>query len=78
MQNLLTKLAARPALAIFACSLLLFCSGTWILPLTDRDEPRFAEASREMLQRGDFIGQSLGFGAVVSRQLLHRGNVAIR
>ncbi|HEX3890275.1 MAG TPA: glycosyltransferase family 39 protein [Verrucomicrobiae bacterium] len=55
MQNLLTKLAARPALAIFACSLLLFCSGTWILPLTDRDEPRFAEASREMLQRGDYI-----------------------
>jgi len=55
VQNLLTKLAARPALAIFACSLLLFCSGTWILPLTDRDEPRFAEASREMLQRGDYI-----------------------
>ena len=55
MQNLLTKLAARPALAIFACSLLLFCSGSWILPLTDRDEPRFAEASREMLQRGDYI-----------------------
>ena len=55
MQNLLTKLAARPVLAIFACSLLLFCSGTWILPLTDRDEPRFAEASREMLQRGDYI-----------------------
>lgn len=55
MQNLLTKIAARPALAIFAFSLLLFCSGTWILPLTDRDEPRFAEASREMLQRGDYI-----------------------
>jgi 4-amino-4-deoxy-L-arabinose transferase-like glycosyltransferase len=55
VQNLLTKLAARPALAIFAFSLLLFCSGTWILPLTDRDEPRFAEASREMLQRGDYI-----------------------
>jgi 4-amino-4-deoxy-L-arabinose transferase-like glycosyltransferase len=25
------------------------------LPLIDRDEPRFAEASREMLQRGDYI-----------------------
>lgn len=55
MQHLLTRLAARPAPAIFAFSLLLFCSGTWILPLTDRDEPRFAEASREMLQRGDYI-----------------------
>lgn len=55
MQQFLTRLAARPAPAIFAFSLLLFCSGTWILPLTDRDEPRFAEASREMLQRGDYI-----------------------
>ena len=25
------------------------------MPLIDRDEPRFAEASREMLQRGDYI-----------------------
>ena len=55
MQQFLTRIAARPALAIFGCSLLLFCSGTWILPLTDRDEPRFAEASREMLQHGDYI-----------------------
>jgi 4-amino-4-deoxy-L-arabinose transferase-like glycosyltransferase len=30
-------------------------SGTWLLPLIDRDEPRFAEASREMIQRGDFV-----------------------
>jgi len=25
------------------------------LPLIDRDEPRFAEASREMIERGDYI-----------------------
>src|SRR5256885_12858689 len=30
--------------------------GTWSLPLIDRDEPRFAEASREMIERGDYIG----------------------
>ena len=30
-------------------------AGTWSLPLIDRDEPRFAEASREMLQRQDFV-----------------------
>jgi 4-amino-4-deoxy-L-arabinose transferase-like glycosyltransferase len=34
---------------------ILFLSGNWILPLVDRDEPRFAEASREMLQRGDYV-----------------------
>ncbi|HMC25983.1 MAG TPA: glycosyltransferase family 39 protein, partial [Candidatus Udaeobacter sp.] len=29
--------------------------GTWSLPLIDRDEPRFAEASREMIQRADYV-----------------------
>ena len=29
--------------------------GTWFIPLIDRDEPRFAEASREMLERHDFV-----------------------
>ena len=26
-----------------------------MLPLVDRDEPRFAEASREMIERGDYV-----------------------
>ncbi len=42
-------------LALFACSLALHLCGTWILPLVDRDEPRFAEAAREMRQRGDWV-----------------------
>ncbi|HST31869.1 MAG TPA: glycosyltransferase family 39 protein [Chthoniobacterales bacterium] len=29
--------------------------GTWSIPLIDRDEPRFAEASREMIERGDYV-----------------------
>jgi 4-amino-4-deoxy-L-arabinose transferase-like glycosyltransferase len=29
--------------------------GTWSIPLIDRDEPRFAEASREMIESGDYI-----------------------
>jgi len=33
----------------------LHLCGTWILPLIDRDEPRFSEASREMRERGDWI-----------------------
>jgi 4-amino-4-deoxy-L-arabinose transferase-like glycosyltransferase len=31
----------------------LFCLGNQSLPLIDRDEPRFAEAAREMMQRVD-------------------------
>ena len=55
MQSWLEKLAAKPQRSILLISLLLLLAGNWILPLTDRDETRFAEASREMLQRGDFV-----------------------
>jgi 4-amino-4-deoxy-L-arabinose transferase-like glycosyltransferase len=55
MSSLLEKLAATPQRSILLISLALLLAGNWILPLTDRDETRFAEASREMLQRGDYI-----------------------
>lgn len=55
MQSLFEKLAARPQRSILLLSLVLLLAGNWILPLTDRDETRFAEASREMLQRGDYV-----------------------
>jgi len=55
MQAWLEKLAAKPQRSILLISLVLLLAGNWILPLTDRDETRFAEASREMLQRGDFV-----------------------
>ena len=42
------------ALLVFGC-VLFHVAGTWSLPLIDRDEPRFAEASREMIQRGDYV-----------------------
>jgi 4-amino-4-deoxy-L-arabinose transferase-like glycosyltransferase len=45
---------ARSALLFLGC-VLFHIAGTWSLPLIDRDEPRFAEASREMIQRGDYI-----------------------
>jgi 4-amino-4-deoxy-L-arabinose transferase-like glycosyltransferase len=41
-------------LLFFGC-LLFHIVGTWSVPLFDRDEPRFAEASREMIERGDYI-----------------------
>jgi len=55
MSSWLEKLTARPQRAMLFFSLVLLLAGNWILPLTDRDEARFAEASREMLQRGDFV-----------------------
>jgi len=40
---------------LFVGSMLFHLAGTWSLPLVDRDEPRFAEASREMIQRSDYV-----------------------
>ena len=45
---------AKCAILFFAC-VLFHILGTWSLPLIDRDEPRFAEASREMIERGNYI-----------------------
>lgn len=45
----------RSLLFLFFSVLVLESLGDNILPLIDRDEPRFAEASREMRQSGDFI-----------------------
>jgi 4-amino-4-deoxy-L-arabinose transferase-like glycosyltransferase len=45
----------HPVIAVAAMSLAMHLAGTWILPLLDRDEPRFAEAAREMRQRNDFV-----------------------
>jgi 4-amino-4-deoxy-L-arabinose transferase-like glycosyltransferase len=42
------------ATLFFGC-VLFHLTGTWSLPLIDRDEPRFAEASREMIQRADYV-----------------------
>jgi 4-amino-4-deoxy-L-arabinose transferase-like glycosyltransferase len=39
----------------FFGAVLLYSIGNSSLPLIDRDEPRFAEASREMRQSGDFL-----------------------
>src|SRR5215467_7580546 len=40
---------------LFVGCVLFHIVGTWSLPLIDRDEPRFAEASREMIERGDYV-----------------------
>lgn len=48
----------RPAVAwllLFLGALALFVPGVFTLPPTDRDEPRFAQASRQMLEDGDYL-----------------------
>ncbi len=45
----------RTGLFVFLAMLALSLPQAALLPLLDRDEPRFAEASREMLQSGNFI-----------------------
>ena len=45
----------RLGLVIFLAVLALSIPQAALLPLLDRDEPRFAEASREMIQRGDYV-----------------------
>jgi len=55
MESVFNKLIARPQCSIVILSLVLMLAGNWILPLTDRDEVRFSEASREMIQRGDYV-----------------------
>jgi 4-amino-4-deoxy-L-arabinose transferase-like glycosyltransferase len=45
----------RNYIVLFLACLVFHLAGTWSLPLIDRDEPRFAEAAREMRERRDCI-----------------------
>jgi 4-amino-4-deoxy-L-arabinose transferase-like glycosyltransferase len=45
----------KTGLLLFLAVLALACPQAALLPLLDRDEPRFAEASREMLQSGNYV-----------------------
>jgi 4-amino-4-deoxy-L-arabinose transferase-like glycosyltransferase len=49
------KSAIRNYALLFFVAALFHVIGTWSLPLIDRDEPRFAEASREMIERADYV-----------------------
>ena len=55
MQPLNLKRQSNSRLLLFIGCIVFHVLGTWNLPLIDRDEPRFAEASREMRERHDYI-----------------------
>lgn len=48
-------LLERPRLWLVALSLICFVPGWFSLPPLDRDESRFAQASKQMIETGDFI-----------------------
>jgi 4-amino-4-deoxy-L-arabinose transferase-like glycosyltransferase len=48
-------LAARPRFWLVLLCLALWLPGFFNLPATDRDESRFAQATKQMLQTGDFV-----------------------
>lgn len=52
---LLTRLARRPALWLLVLAAALWLPGALTLPPLDRDESRFAQASKQMLETHDFV-----------------------
>lgn len=49
------RLDARPRISLILLCLVLWLPGFFVLPPTDRDESRFAEASKQMLETGDYV-----------------------
>src|SRR6478672_5694748 len=45
----------RAAAFLTLCGLLLFLPGFFNIPPIDRDEPRFAQATKQMVESGDFV-----------------------
>src|SRR3712207_21469 len=45
----------RPRLSLLLLCLFLYLPGFFTLPATDRDEARFAQASRQMVETGDHV-----------------------
>jgi 4-amino-4-deoxy-L-arabinose transferase-like glycosyltransferase len=45
----------RALALLMVCGLLLFLPGFFSIPPVDRDEPRFAQATKQMVESGDFV-----------------------
>lgn len=57
---LLTRLSRRPLMALFVLCLLAWLPGFFTIPALDRDESRFAQASKQMVETGDFLDIRFG------------------
>lgn len=58
MERLIASLAAthaRALAALFVLGLIFFVPGQFTLQPMDRDEPRFAQASKQMMETGDYV-----------------------
>ena len=55
---ILARIGAAPALLVVA--LVMLIPGFFTLPPMDRDEPRFAQASKQMLETSDFVAIRFG------------------
>jgi 4-amino-4-deoxy-L-arabinose transferase-like glycosyltransferase len=53
--DLVTVSHARAAAFLILCGFLLFLPGFFNIPAVDRDEARFAQATKQMVESGDFV-----------------------
>src|SRR5947208_2884061 len=53
--DLVTASHARAVAFLLVCGLLLFLPGFFNIPPIDRDEARFAQATKQMVESGDFV-----------------------
>ncbi len=53
--DLVTGSHVRAIAFLTLCALLLFLPGFFNIPPIDRDEPRFAQATKQMVESGDFV-----------------------
>jgi 4-amino-4-deoxy-L-arabinose transferase-like glycosyltransferase len=60
--SLLARLARQPALSLLVLCFVLWLPGALTLPPLDRDESRFAQASKQMLETHDFVDIRFGSG----------------
>ena len=60
IQGLLAAAARRPKLALTLLCLVVWLPGFFTLPPLDRDESRFAQASKQMVETGNYLDIRLG------------------